>query len=311
MGPRAIGLAAQLKYQFGMPFRKVSNFFQGTFRLSFSPGSIVRSTQKAAEMSSGLISMLRMQLPTEPIVHVDETGWWNAGTRCYLHVFSTSNIILYRVGNRSNQMAIEMLGRNFENILVCDGYAGYDNFQTARCNAHPLRRIRDLMEAMPLKYSDLQVIHDIIAGGVHLSKTRSEFEPSNYASQVRLQISILGNWVDSHLSDKREAVARLAKHLAKYIVEFNRHLFDSLIPTTNNKGERDLRPGVLLRKVGCCNRSDKGIRTFEILASLCATLKSRGMDMLGWLKYRMEGVGPKYIPPELLPEDFGHEIQLC
>ena len=60
-----------------------------------------------------------------------------------------------------------------------------------------------------------------------------------------------------------------------------------------------------------CYRSDKGIRTFEILASLCATLKSRGMDMLGWLKYRMEGVGPKYIPPELLPEDFGHEIQLC
>lgn len=71
-----------------------------------------------------------------------------------------------------------------------------------------------------------------------------------------------------------------ARHLNKYSVEFNRHLFNAAIPSTNNYAERFLRGAVLLRKVGCCNRSDRGVQTFETLSSLLATLRKRGLVCL-------------------------------
>lgn len=310
MGPNAIGIASQLKYQLGMPFRKITNFFSLTFNLYFSPGGIVRATQNIATKATGLVSALRMQLPTQKVVHVDETGWWVGGDRKYLHVFCTENIVLFQVADRSNQTAVEVLGKYFSNTLCCDGYAGYDLFETARCNAHPLRRIRDLMEAMPKKYSDLQGIHDLLAYGMHLSKTRQDMPISNYAKLVREHETALGDWIEGHLDDERTETARLAKHLNKYRLEFSKHLFDSEIPSTNNYAERTLRGAVLLRKVGCCNRTETGVKAFEILSSLWATFEKRGMHFTEWIKERLKGLGPKYVPAGLLPADFPYKIQL-
>lgn len=310
IGPHAVTLAAEMKYKFGIPFRKITEFFQSTFGLYYSPGSIVRGTQKLAEKSSGYLSMLRIQLPAAKVVHADETGWWFRGDRCYLHVFSTVGIVLYRIGNRSGAVAREMLGMDFAQQICCDGYAGYDGFDTVRCNAHPLRRIRDLIQAMPERYGDLQIIAEILKAGMALSRDRSTFEPSVYASRVRSQIVSLQEWIGKNQCDERQEVARLAKHLGKYELEFTKHLFDPNLPSTNNQGERDIRPAVLLRKVGCCNRSDRGIKAFEVLASLFATAARNGMNLKGRFKELLIGLGPKYIPPELLPKSFPYKIQV-
>lgn len=310
MGPNAIGIASQLKYQLGMPFRKITNFFSSTFHLHFSAGGIVRATQSLANKAMGLVSALRMQLPTQKVVHVDETGWWVGGDRKYLHVFCTENIVLFQVADRSNRTAVEVLGECFSNTLCCDGYAGYDLFEIARCNAHPLRRVRDLMEAMPKKYRDLQQIHDLLAYGMHLSKTRQDMPISNYAKLVRDHETAMGDWIESHVDDPRTETARLAKHLNKYRLEFSKHLFDSEIPSTNNYAERTLRSAVLLRKVGCCNRTEAGVRAFEILSRLWATFEKRGMYFTEWIQDRLKGVGPKYVPFNLLPADFPYKIQL-
>ena len=70
-------------------------------------------------------------------------------------------------------------------MLCCNGYAGYDLGETARCNADPLRRVRDLMKAMPKKYSDLKRVHDLLAYGMHVSKTCQDIPISTYAKLVR------------------------------------------------------------------------------------------------------------------------------
>ena len=53
------------------------------------------------------------------------------------------------------------------------------------------------------------------------------------------------------------------------------HLFTFLkhreVPATNNLAERQLRPAVITRKISCGNKTDKGARTWEILASMAAT----------------------------------------
>ena len=52
---------------------------------------------------------------------------------------------------------------------------------------------------------------------------------------------------------------------------------------TNNRAERQLRPAVISRKVSCGNKTQRGKRTWEILASLAATCQQTTDDFLQYL----------------------------
>ena len=132
-----------------------------------------------------------------------------------------------------------------------------------------------------------------------LSKTRKDMPLSNYAKLVREHEIALWDWIEGYLDDKRTETARLAKHLNKYRFEFSKHLFDSEIPSTHNYAERTLRGAVLLRKVGCCNRTETGVKAFEILSSLWATFEKRGLHFTEWIKDRLTGFGPKHVPVDI------------
>ena len=58
------------------------------------------------------------------------------------------------------------------------------------------------------------------------------------------------------------------------------------------------------------NRTEAGVKAFEILSSLWATFEKRGMNFTEWIKDRLTGLGPKYVPVDLLPANFPCKIQL-
>ena len=310
LGPKAVAVAAELKYSLGMPFRKISRFFQSTFSLTFSPGGIVRATQSLANKSKGLTSVLKLQIANRDVVHGDETGWWLKGINCYLHCFCTFDIVLFQVGDRTNQTAMDVLGPHFGGTVVCDGYKGCDHFHTARCNSHPMHRISEMLDAKIGVAEDLLNIRSLLSTGIELSKNRDSIPAVEYANKIWDHQSNLHTWIATHVLDKCEATSRLARHLRDYEIEFTKHLHDRQIPPTNNYAEQTLRTAVLLRKVGCCNRSEKGIKSFETLTSLFATFAKRGIDFKDWIKERLIGPGPKYVPPILLPHDFSTKILL-
>jgi hypothetical protein len=310
LGPNAVAVASELKYSLGMPFRKITRFFQSTFGLSFSPGGIVRATQSLANRSQGLISVLKLQIANRDVVHGDETGWWLKGINCYLHCFCTFDIVLFQVGDRTNQTSMDVLGPNFGGTVACDGYKGYDAFHTARCNSHPMHRISEMLDANIGVEEDLLAIRSLLSAGIELSKNRDAISPDEYANKIWDHQNAFHTWIAGHVQDKCEATSRLARHLRDYETEFTKHLHDRQIPPTNNYAEQTLRIAVLLRKIGCCNRSEKGVATFETLTSLFATFRKRGKDFKEWIKERMIGPGPKCVPQILLPADFKTKILL-
>ena len=157
---------------------------------------------------------------------------------------------------------------------------------------------------------DLLTIRSLLSVGIQLSKNRDAISPVEYADKIWDHQNNLHTWIAVHVQDKCEATSRLARHLRDYETEFTKHLHDRQIPPTNNYAEQTIRTAVLLRKIGCCNRSEKGVVTFEILTSLFATFKKRGEDLKDWIKERLIGPGPKWIPPILLPADFETKILL-
>lgn len=310
LGPRVLATAADMKYRLGIPFRKIADFFQGGFGLTCTSAALCRAAERLAERSGGLLSVLKLQLAGRQVVHVDETGWWLNGESRYLHVFGVDDIVIFQVGDRSNQLALDILGPHFQGLVACDGYVGYDIFNTARCNAHPIRRVRDLLESGVSDQPILTKIQQLLLGGLTLRDRRDELTAVGYQRLVTRHKQDVHDWIAAHRQHADAAIGRLARHLGKYEREFLLYLDDPGIPATNNFAEGLLRFAVVLRKVGCCNRTELGVRTFETLSSLLATFRRRGLHFLDWVIDFLQGPGPKYVPPDLLPPGFPTKILL-
>jgi transposase len=309
-GPRLIGAAADMKYRLGIPFRKIADFFQIYYGITCSSATLCRVAQRLADRAHGLVDILKFQLAGRKVVHIDETGWWLGGDSKYLHVFGVDDIVIFQVGGRSNDLALDILGPNFQGFVACDGYVGYDIFSTVRCNAHPIRRVRDLLELGVSDSSILTTIQQLLYDGLSLRDRRDELTAIGYKRLVTMHKQKVHDWIEAHRRHEDNAIGRLARHLGKYEEEFLRYLDDPDLPATNNFAEGLLRFAVVLRKIGCCNRTELGARTFETLSSLLATFRRRGMSFIAWVIDFMTGAGPKYVPPGLLPKNYEQQILL-
>ena len=80
----------------------------------------------------------------------DETGWREDGRNGYLWSFNTPKVrdFIYR-SSRSGQVVEEVLGEEFEGVLVSDFYGAYNVYQGPhqRCWTHLLRDIHLLRDS--------------------------------------------------------------------------------------------------------------------------------------------------------------------
>jgi hypothetical protein len=78
------------------------------------------------------------------------------------------------------------------------------------------------------------------------------------------------------------------EHVARRLRKRRAWLFTFLdapgVEPTHNRAERALRPAVIARKLSCGNRTLRGKRTWETLASLAATCAQRGQDFVEFLR---------------------------
>ncbi len=68
-------------------------------------------------------------------------------------------------------------------------------------------------------------------------------------------------------------------------------LYHAAAPPTNNAAERELRPAVVVRKTGGCNRTDAGAEAHAILVSVLRTCQNQDVDPAEVLKYLLYSAG--------------------
>ena len=164
-----------------------------------------------------------------------------------------------RYSSRSRQVVLDVLGKSYPGIVVCDGSPIYDIFETAHCTGHPLARIKRLLAAdVDGRRAGLMDVRELLKFGLALRDRREELTDLGFQRKVTMLHSDLDDWIERHRNAPDEEVSRLAGHLEKYESEFLHYLNDPRIPATNNTAEQTLRFAVLLRKVGCDNRSETG-----------------------------------------------------
>jgi len=307
LGPRLLSLAIDLKYRLGVPFRKISDFFDKLAGISFEPSTIARAAQRLANKAEPTFAALEEDLRSQGlVVHGDETGWRIDVSNAWLWVFSSEETTVYVIReSRGHEVIEEVLGEDFGLPLVCDGFAAYDavDFLTPRCNEHVLRRIERLLEtagATDRKY--LLQLQSLWYEALELRKRREAMTSRGYERRVSEILNRFYAWLDFHGRRPGPELDRLARHLEHHRYEWFLHLYDEQIPPTNNHAERMLKPPIVGRKIGACNKTARGAHTYEVLTSIGATLWQRGGNLVNWAIQLFCAPLGTFVPAEPVPD---------
>jgi transposase len=95
LGPRALGLAADLKHRMGMPYRKIVDLFRTYFGIRLTHGAIIQGCLRLSERAKPAYGALVHVVKHSPVVHTDDTGWRIRFESAWLWVFATPFFTIY------------------------------------------------------------------------------------------------------------------------------------------------------------------------------------------------------------------------
>jgi transposase len=299
LGPVVLTMAAEMKHRLGVPYRKICDFLQSYADLSVCPATFVRAEQRLAELAQPTYQLLLEALRQCHVVHADETGWRIGRLNAWLWVFSSKDVTIYAIRHsRGHDVPEEILGSDFDGYLIVDGLNSYDVLEVAkgRCNAHLLRRCKDLLEVVPAaEQAHVQALSTLLQGAIDLAQRREQLTPNGYARRVQTIENRLDAWLEQLPSSPSAALDRLDNHVRAHRGEWLIFLHDAEVPATNNHAEQMLRPAVITRKVGGCNKTLLGAMVHDILASIMVTCKRRGQSFLDLAKRLWQAGEPQAI----------------
>jgi len=194
----------------------------------------------------------------------------------------------------------EVLGEEFDGVLVSDFYGAYNVYQGPhqRCWTHLLRAIHQLKERYPQNLALAEW-----AQGVREVYDRAQAYPgpdprlpgvARQAQRVKQQWQFQRQlWSICQPHVRTEApMSVLCQRVERFLPELFTFVAEPQVAADNNAAERSLRPPVVSRKVSGGTRSAKGSETKSILASLFGTWRLRGLDPYQAVRRTLTGPQP-------------------
>jgi len=281
---RLMSYIAVLREQERKPFREIQSHLKTFFHLTLSLGEIIEICHTVANKALPVYKDLGKDILLSPVVHADETGWREDGVNGYIWNFNTPKIkyLVYKK-TRSKQVVKEVIGKEFEGVLVTDFYTAYNTHlgYHQRCWVHLMRDIKKLTENNP-RNKKLGIWARKIKRLYKKAKDYPGPDPGKYPNITAQQRK---RWHDAVIfRNKLLAICRpyinqdvpmktLCQRIDKYQDELFLFIANPNVPSDNNSAERSLRHSVIARKISGGTRSKKGSKTKFILTSLFGTWK--------------------------------------
>ncbi len=290
VGPRAKALAADLKHRLGVSYGKVSEVLNDTFGLHVCRSGWCQADQRLAHQAAGVYASLLESIRQCSTVHADETGWRIGTLSAWLWVFTNREITVYAIrANRSSDVVVDVLGREFKGILVSDDFVAYDDRRLTtwlkqRCLSHLLTDLKEMQEnksGRALQFA--RQMDRLLREALQLKQEKPSLDPFTFAQRAAEVESQLDQLIATRRRLRDPDNARFAKRLRKNRPHLLRFLYVDGLDATNNQAERMLRPAVITRKTNGCNRTQSGAETHAVLASVLATCHQHSIPILDYL----------------------------
>jgi len=306
-GPRLQAMASVATGAYRMSKRTVEELLSDFFGVEISLGSIANLEQATSAALAAPVAEVAEAVKQAPIVHADETGWYQRGQRAWLWLVATTQLACFLVSHsRGAKVAKQMLGEAFAGFLVSDRWVGYAWIavkQRQLCWAHLIRQFvgfqdfdgkaKKLGRALELRAEKMFGLWHRVRDGT-LSRSR-----------FRLLMKPIERAVVAHLrACARLPVAKVAGR-AREILELEPALWTFVahagIEPTNNHAERLVRHGVLWRKSSFGTDSDAGSRFVERILTTVGTLRLQKRNVLDYVEHACRAALVGERPASLLP----------
>jgi transposase len=296
-GPQLTALIAYLTVVCRMPRRVVQELRGQVLGIPLSLGSIQNSWEEASEAVAEPCAERERQLPHEPVVNSDETGYRTSGEKRWLWALVAAHFVFYKIAlTRGAEVLVQLLGEVFTGILCSDRCASYLKYHKGEgqfCWAHFKRNILGIQEigkttdaerfcrdALALHARLFRLWHRFRGGpGVRYGPiTREQL----IAKSIPLEKKFFA-LADRYLDSPDKDVANLALALLQHFERFFAFLRHEGVEPTNNIAERALRCAVQWRKISFGSRSAQGEVAVARLLTVTRTCRMQNRAPLDYL----------------------------
>ena len=220
------------------------------------------------------------------LVHADETHVSIKGTGAYVWVFTNMHEVAYLYSETREGGLAQTTLSGFKGVLVSDFYAVYDSFDCPqqKCLIHLVRDLNGTMLDNPY---DEELKHIVKSFGQLLKIIVEDVDRHGLKRHfLRKHVVAVEHFYRKVVRAEYQSPAALScrdrfeKNREKLFTFLN---FDG-VPWNNNNAEHAIKAFARLRDVIEGSSTEKGIREYLILLSVCQTCKYMGVDFLDFLR---------------------------
>jgi transposase len=270
-GPRLSAVIAELAGSHGDSRLTIQHFCASVLGLSLSLGTIQKILDRASQAIAPHYEEIGNQARQAQVNHVDETSWRLKGALNWLWVMTNATVAFFMIHRQRSKGAFKELVKEWEGILVSDGYGIYTQWVGLRqtCLAHLIRDARALSESKNRELAKFgaTALAELtrLCHMAHAPPTIGEWR-AFYARFIRLTTRHTG---------KKDEAGKFTARLLREIDSLWLFLEKAGVSPTNNHAERMLRFAVCWRKRSYGTVSDKGNRWVERILSVRQTCRLR------------------------------------
>jgi len=276
-----------LKHEDRLPLRRVQATLERNHDIKITHTGIMGIIRRVAKKLSDPYYEIIKQTRSSNVLYIDETGYKLDGDQWWLWTFVSEDAVLFVIRkSRSKEVVEEILGKNFQGIISCDGWKTYESFsdKLQRCWAHLLRESYHLKE----EHKEFEQYHNIL---------KNLFDKVIEIREKPPDISVRKKLVDEMKNTLLQAVKSMRGYQSfkKFSIKIENGInywFTCIeylkVEPTNNYAEQALRELIVQRKIMGGLRSKKGAETLEIISTMIATWKKQEKPLLVTLKSYLE-----------------------
>lgn len=307
LGLNVLAIAAALKHDAGLPYRKVSWVLKDLCGLSVSHGALVKQVRRLGGWLGESRDAIEQQLRAGPHVHADETGWRVNGVNHWLWALTNPRCTLYQIDKRRGSVVVRRtLGERYTGTLVSDFLPTYDKlpYKAQKCIPHLLRDIEKTtarnpaFAANPFGRKLMRTAKDLL----RLKARWDELSDDAYSMRASRLADRLDNLARTESADKD--VNRLANRLKRHAGGLAEFLLVKDLPGDNNAAERAIRPAVVIRKISGGHRAETTATAATVVMSVLRTARQQGKNIIATIKH----LAQRHLagqPCDLFPEPSG------
>ena len=301
IGPRAKATAHMLHYGMGVPVRKLPAILRELTGIVVTQSAL---TQDALRQAQGVVGhayqQLRRGVAVAPAVYTDDTGWRIHGQTAHLMTFDTDQATVFQIRRRHrNQEVRELIPSNYAGVMVTDRGKSYDSeklldVRQQKCLDHLKENINEVLERKAGRARSFGLkLKSILQQARQLWRDQRTGPTDKFPAEVRrIEKELTHHLRPRFLKDQDNQ--RLLdgiglQHDRGRVLLF---LHDPAIEPTNNRGERTLRPAVIVRKLSHGSKNERGAEAFASFTSVIQTAaKKRGCSIIAALQNLFQSKG--------------------